>query len=187
MKDACDRALSILGDHWAMPDADAARLARTCKALAERLMPGLRKAHARQQRAHRQRVRALFFGPHALFPPLAAHWCAPDVNVTVETAFRISATTGRVVLTERLFSDANEERSHTVIALTPQQRGGRFAQLYRARDGPYVFKVDAFDAGDELFAYLRRWTVQGQYYWPCEHPEAFVSCLRSIASAPLPL
>ena len=45
--------------------------------------------------------------------------CAPDVNVTVETSFRISATTGRVVLTERLFSDANEERSHTVIALIP--------------------------------------------------------------------
>ena len=151
MKDACDRALSILCDHFAMADADAARLARTCKALAERLMPGLRKAHARQQRAHRQRVRALFFGPHALFPPLAAHWCAPDVNVTVETSFRISATTGRVVLTERLFSDANEERSHTVIALTPQ-RGGRFTQMYRSGDRPYDFKVDAFDAGDELFA-----------------------------------
>ena len=109
--------------------------------------------------------------------------CAPDVNVTVETSFRISATTGRVVLTERLFSDANKERSHTVIALTPQ-RGGRFTQMYRSGDRPYDFKVDAFDAGDELFAYLRRWTVLGQYYWPCEHPEAFVSCLRSITSAP---
>lgn len=183
---AADRAFTCLclaGEALAPPLQ--ALLARACRELAAHLRPGLRRARERWLRAHRQRARALFFGPRACLAPLAPRWRAPDLHILeVATSFRITARTGRLVLRERLLSVHGDQHILTVVHF-PTRAGaaGRFVQFYTtpgAAAAPDDLKIDAFRAPIELVTYLRRWTVMGLCYWPCEQVDAYLGMMRAL-------
>lgn len=114
----------------------------------------------------RRRARKLFFGPHALFPPLV---CAQRYYYGVSLDFRVLPRSGRIVLMERTHDGAY---THTVITL--REGGGRFAQL-SSHGGA---SAAHFRTPRQLLLLMRQRTLVGLHYWPQEQLHFYLDPAR---------